>query len=391
MVQFFSVIDSSCQDFELIQQAFETLIKPVYGAQTAALNKIGAGHDRLCEGLYVDGRLTGMLVYKKQITARGQGLEIKTLALINPRHESGKGLGSVLFDRAVTVARQRKATNLCLTVSSIKPEALSFFQKKGFIITGAVQDRYSAGAVEHELTYQIPALQLTAQPVRDTVHHTASSSKAMGTSIATPPANVNPFRQEHSTHAVVSTGSIQKRSRDEDEEEQRGRNSFVRRDTPPSNTHRPMEHSGRFFGSSNFTESRDRPAPRQHQCTLRDQYIQSIARGQKTYEGRVNTQMFRDYKTGDTATWSSGRGQQVITNITDRREYGTFEAMLRDVGYKNMVPDATSFEHAVSIYKNIPGYQEKATRFGVVALGLEVRGLQQTHSIAQSSAAATGR
>ncbi len=391
MKQYFSVIDSSCQDFELIQQAFEALIKPVYGAQKSALDKIGSGHDRLCEGLYVDDKLTGMLVYKKQITARGQSLEIKTLALTNPSHESGQGLGSVLFDRAVTVARQRKATNLCLTVSSMKPEALRFFQKKGFVITGAVPDRYSVGAIEHELTYQIPALQLTVQPVRDAVHPTPSSSRGMTTSVANPTASVNPFRHEHSTHAVVSAGPIQKRSRDEYEEGRSGSNSFARRDTPPSNSHRPMEHSGRFFGSSSFTESRDRPAPRQHQCTLRDQYIQSIARGQKTYEGRVNTQMFRDYKTGDTATWSSGRGQQVITNITDRREYRTFEEMLRDVGYKNMVPDATSFEHAVSIYKNIPGYQDRATRFGVVALGLEVPGLQRTHSIAQSSAAASGR
>jgi len=366
MKPYFSVIDSTCQDFDRIKQAFNDLIKPVYGSQTSALEKIGAGHDRLCEGLYVDNQLQGMLVYKKQITPDDKSLEIKTLALVNPGHESGKGLGSVLFERAVLIAAQRNATHLSLTVSSKKPDALGFFQKKGFKITESIQDRYSVGAIEHSLSYDLPTHQLAIAPLPS---RAAASSSASASSSA----HVIPFRREEASQ------NHRKRQRSDHEEGAAAAythsNHTERRFVTPYNNNRNTEYRGCFF---------ERGA-QQHQCSLRNQYIQLIKGGQKTYEGRVNTRLFQEYSVGDTVTWSAG-SSQVTTRITDRRRYPSFEAMLSDIGYKKMVPDAQSLEHAVSIYNNIPGYQEKAARFGVVAMGVQVCEPQHTSS---ASAAAS--
>ena len=355
MKQQFSIIDSNCHDFDRIKQAFNDLIKPVYGNQTSALEKIGAGHDRLCEGLYVDNQLQGMLVYKKQITPNDKSLEIKTLALINPNNQSGRGLGSVLFERAMAVASQRQATHLALTVSSKKPDALGFFRKKGFQITESIQDRYSVGAVEHTLSYKLPALQ-------HTIAHTSSSARVMPIPTPVPGA-----RRDN-----AANDSNSRKRHHSDIEDRREDRRFV----APTYHNRNTEYRGRFF------ESR----AKQHQCNLRNQYIQLIARGQKTYEGRVDTNYFRDYNVGDTVTWSAGPNQQVTTKITDRRKYASFEAMLSDIGYQKMVPDARSLEHAVSIYNNIPGYREKAARFGVIAMGVQVCEPQHTHTSSHAQA-----
>jgi ASC-1-like (ASCH) protein len=149
------------------------------------------------------------------------------------------------------------------------------------------------------------------------------------------------------------------------------------RSTYPCSDSRNVEYRGRFF---------ERGA-QHHVCNLKNKYIQFIAGGQKTYEGRVSTRFFEDYNVGDTVTWSAGPNE-VTTRITSRQRYANFRDMLIDTGYKNMVPDARSLEDAVRIYNEIPGYQDKATRFGVIAMGVEVCEPQLTASSSSMQAQA---
>lgn len=106
-------------------------------------------------------------------------------------------------------------------------------------------------------------------------------------------------------------------------------------------------------------------------CTLRREYIQAISSGSKTFEGRVATHFFSSYTPGKIVQWNAGP-HSVMTEIVSRKQYPSFESMLRDVDYKKFVPEARSFEEAKRLYDNIPGYSEKAKRFGVLSLELKV-------------------
>lgn len=143
----FSVVDRDCRDFSLVVDTFKKLIAPIYGEQQKALGKIGGGSDRLCEMLYDNKEAKGLIVYKKELNER-KALELKTLVVLNPEKDSGKGYGSVLISRIVEIAHSRFAQAIEVTVSSKKPEALVFFQKKQFVIHSSVRDFYQKGDTE---------------------------------------------------------------------------------------------------------------------------------------------------------------------------------------------------------------------------------------------------
>jgi ASC-1-like (ASCH) protein/ribosomal protein S18 acetylase RimI-like enzyme len=107
------------------------------------------------------------------------------------------------------------------------------------------------------------------------------------------------------------------------------------------------------------------------QCTLGKQYIQQIRSGAKTYEGRIYSGPFRNYRIGDRVTWFAGQ-DSVTTEITDLKVYKTFEEMLKAVGFKKMLPLVAEFELAAAAYHNIPSYTDRARQSGVVALGVKV-------------------
>jgi ASC-1-like (ASCH) protein len=107
------------------------------------------------------------------------------------------------------------------------------------------------------------------------------------------------------------------------------------------------------------------------ECTLGKQYIQQIRSGAKTYEGRIHSGPFRNYRIGDRVTWFAGQ-DSVTTEITDLKVYKTFEEMLTAVGFKKMLPMVATFELAAAAYHNIPTYTDRALQSGVVALGVKV-------------------
>ncbi|MCX6991378.1 MAG: hypothetical protein NTX49_10030 [Chlamydiae bacterium] len=107
------------------------------------------------------------------------------------------------------------------------------------------------------------------------------------------------------------------------------------------------------------------------QCTLGKQYIQQIRSGTKTYEGRIHSGPFRNYRIGDRVTWFAGQ-DSVTTEITDLKVFKTFEEMLTAVGFKKMLPLVATFELAAAAYHTIPSYTDRARQSGVVALGVKL-------------------
>ncbi len=145
---------------EIVTSYFNKLIKPIYGNQNKAVDKIKMGNDRFCEILLFDNEPAGILVYKKNLVNKFKNipfeasLEIKTLLLTNPSKFSGISLASKLVARAKQVAKKLGANNLIVTVSSSKPESIIFFLKKGFSVAKVFKNLYLQGKDEYLLVYK---------------------------------------------------------------------------------------------------------------------------------------------------------------------------------------------------------------------------------------------
>ena len=63
---------------------------------------------------------------------------------------------------------------------------------------------------------------------------------------------------------------------------------------------------------------------------------------------------------------------KVKTKITFIHEYSSFKNLLNNEDLSKILPDCNSIREGISIYENIPEYIEKAKRYGVVAVGLEL-------------------
>ena len=310
----FSVIDRDCREFRLVISAFNDLIASIYGSQEDPLAKIGRGSDRLCEMLYDAGVPKGLIVYKKALNSRG-ALELKTLVVLKPTEDSGRGYGSMLIKRVEEVAQSRMADFIEVSVSSQKPEALAFFQKRQFTIDRTVPNCYRQGFTE---TFLSRALRSGAPSAR------APAARA---------PTASPLPSDRTAFQEYARG--EKRS--------------------------SSSHSSVSF----------RREPKTYGCTLKGEYVRQIQSGDKTFEGRIYSGLFRHYQEGDTVTWFAG-DLKVRTEITAVRRFDSFDGMLRSVGFKKMLPLVSTMEGALGAYNSIPGYSEKAKQFGVVAFGLRV-------------------
>lgn len=146
----FVVVDKNCREFEEVRNTFDRLIRPWYGDQVSAIEKIGEAKDRLCEVLRDEGTPKGLIVYKKELQ-EGR-LECKTFCLFYPDRDSGKGYGGLLLEKLIENAGRRGATDIILTVNS-RNEAKRFFTRSGFSVVGEDRDKYVPGQIECNLVY----------------------------------------------------------------------------------------------------------------------------------------------------------------------------------------------------------------------------------------------
>ncbi len=363
----FRIVDQHCRNFPDVVKTFNERIQPIYGSQEAALDKVGKSNDRICEMLFDNGAPKALVVYKKAVSTEHipskKTLELKTLIVMNPEVDSGKGYGSILAQRVEQVARDRLADGVFVTVSSEKPEALAFFKKKGFTTQNSFPNLYKQGSTEEFLFLDLPLRILKKA-------HQPSNSSSSNT-IAQPEADPKKSKTEHSsssTTTIIPTRINQPTTLGNSRLNERPTSSFtsVRISTP---IERAATASSSAYRGVSHQPSHSQG--RLHTSTLGRQYIQQIQAGTKTYEGRINSGPFLAYRVGDTANWFAG-DQQVETKITDKRVFRTFREMLTSVGYRNMLPTARSLDEAVAEYDRIPSYTERAQRSGVVAFGLEV-------------------
>ena len=93
----------------------------------------------------------------------------------------------------------------------------------------------------------------------------------------------------------------------------------------------------------------------------------------KTVEGRKNKGRFKEMQVGEIIEWTNNdfNPRSILTRITKKQEYKTFEKYLDTEGLDKCLPGITKMEDGLSVYfKYFTKEDEK--EFGVIAIGLEV-------------------
>lgn len=164
----FTRLEKNSPSFDFVKEIFERMIKPVYGDITLTLEKIRKAEDRRCEFIVSEetGKCLGLIIYKTALVNEfaklriQNSLEVKTLLVINPEKNSGKGIGTALLKRVESVATQLSASSIHLTVSELRPQALNFFEKRNFKLHASWKDKYKKGVKEYLLAKPLQQKQM---------------------------------------------------------------------------------------------------------------------------------------------------------------------------------------------------------------------------------------
>lgn len=387
----FKVVNGSSRFFPQVEALFQTQVKKFYGDQSSALNKIRSSEDRTCEVLLGEASSPqGVIVYKNALS--NQCFKLKTLSLINPDVSSGRGLGSRLLSRVVDVAEEKSATSIRLSVSS-GSGVLDFYKKKGFTTTFSKENQYKVGQIEYHLSGDVPKVKHALISSSKDQKHVDMQAKKQPDSKFVHPASL--FESSVQTKGSLESkalndsqnrkGPVSCSSGDEFRRIKKKRSISSVHDSSPSRSlsgsEEPLRKKSRTVVDDEIKNSDHGQLksqvtfpsmPTLKTCTLRSKYITEIRVGIKTHEGRVHTKLFQNYRKGMFVKWYAG-DNEVYTQIINKKTFKTFEDMIQDVGYRKLVPtDARNSEHAISIYKNIPGYSRKSQNFGVCAFELAV-------------------
>lgn len=119
-----------------------------------------------------------------------------------------------------------------------------------------------------------------------------------------------------------------------------------------------------------------------HESGREASLLESIINGDKTIECRLDRGKFADYQPGD-HVWLrrdvyrdgkllSSEPRQALVEVMNVERFPTFRTMLESVGYRKVVPSATSLDTAEAACY---GFYSKADeiRYGVLAIHITLR------------------
>ena len=101
-------------------------------------------------------------------------------------------------------------------------------------------------------------------------------------------------------------------------------------------------------------------------------YFTFLKNGQKTIEGRVRRGKYQNVAAGDSIiVYDLEETESISTRVKRVATYLSFRKMLETEDYKKLLPDATSIDHSVDMYRRFYTPEQEA-EFGVVAIEVEV-------------------
>lgn len=144
---------------DALTEIFKRILEPLYGSQEKALRQIAEAKDRVCYLLYENKTPVGVLAFKTVLSDEfaeygiQNSIEVKSLFVVDSSQNSGRGVGTTLFNQLIEKVNQLALNHSALhvTVSETKRESLVFFLKKGFRIVHTWQGKYHANTLEHLL------------------------------------------------------------------------------------------------------------------------------------------------------------------------------------------------------------------------------------------------
>ena len=115
-------------------------------------------------------------------------------------------------------------------------------------------------------------------------------------------------------------------------------------------------------------------APMRRSSSLMPKYLELIRSGQKTVEGRIRAGHWADAIPGDIFVLCSNEDSSVAVEVevASVQCYCSFQGMLEGEGVSACLPGVASVGEGVAIYRAIPGYRERETPNGVVALRVKL-------------------
>lgn len=363
----FDFVQVRCKDslFEIVKNAFTERLEPLYGDQSSALEKILSRTDRVCKVCHIqDGeegtRPVGILQFKTALTDEFSkygslfAFEIKTLFLLHPTRDAGKGIGYAMLQHALSFATSLRALTAIVTVNQDMHDSLGFFQKNGFhrvdCFVGNAGIRLSAIPERNEVTVQSVGSDAEKAGVKAGWKVTSIDKQKI-------PSSPSPRSLGFLLSGPVgSTTNVQ----------------FTTDQGPKSvSLVRTSSFDSKYIrGKDEYLFMKPIQAPTCHTIPIMRKYFEFMRSRSKYREGRLNRGQFTRIRRGDVVSFfcQSDILRFVVTSVDS---YPTFREMLEGGRLLSYLPDAKSLDAGVQTYAAIPNYASGEREVGVLGFTLE--------------------
>lgn len=110
-----------------------------------------------------------------------------------------------------------------------------------------------------------------------------------------------------------------------------------------------------------------------HEMKLDEPHFSTVKNGLKVIEGRIYDDKRKNININDKIIFISredhnDRFEKTITDIKVFKPPVSFEEVINEDNFKQLIPDAENVQEAIDVYINIDGYPEKAQIEGIIFL-----------------------
>jgi ASC-1-like (ASCH) protein len=106
---------------------------------------------------------------------------------------------------------------------------------------------------------------------------------------------------------------------------------------------------------------------------IQARYFDAILTGLKTVEGRLAKPNYLALKPKQIIAFMDPTGRSCKAEVFKVIYFKDFKAMLEASNLEKCIPENTSIDEAVEIYRSFPGYRDQEKILGVVAIHIKLR------------------